>query len=66
MADVSVVIKSKTTDEKTSTTTVTYVNPEATNAELYALGQKIYSFTTTSDPIIIKQTNEVLLAGGEG
>ena len=66
MADVSVVIKSKTTDDKTSTTTITYVNPEATNEQLYALGQKVFSFTTTSEPIIIKQTNEVLIAGGEG
>lgn len=65
MADVSVVIKSKTTDEKTSTTTITNVNPDATNAKLYELGYKIFSFTNTSNPIITKQTSEVLLAGGE-
>ena len=65
MADVSVVIKSKTTDDKTSTTTITNVNPEASNSDLYALGNKIYTFMNTSDPIITKQTTEVLLAGGE-
>ena len=65
MADVSVVIKSKTADEKTSTTTITNVNPDATNAQLYELGYKIHSFTYTGNPIITKQTSEVLLAGGE-
>ena len=65
MADVSIIIKSDVGSKK-STTTITDVNPEATNAELYALGQKIFSFTTTSNPVITKQTNEVLLPGGEG
>lgn len=65
MVDVSVVIKSKL-GEKTSTTTITNVNPEATNAQLYALGYKIATFVNASDnPIITKETSEVLLAGEE-
>lgn len=60
MVDVSLVIKSKTIDEKTSTTTITDVNPEASNSDLYALGEKICTFMTTSYPIITKQTSEVL------
>ena len=61
MADVSLVIKSKNVGgDKTSTTTVTNVNPDATNQQLYTLGQKFYSFMTTVDPIITRQTSEVL------
>ena len=62
MASVSLIIKSKTASDKTSTTTVTSVNPNASSAELYALGQKFASLMTTSDPIITRQENEVLLA----
>lgn len=62
MASVSLIIKSKTASDKTSTTTITNVNPNATNDELYALGQKFYTFMTTSDPIITRQENEVLIA----
>lgn len=67
MADVSLVIKSKvgTGDEKTATTTIPNVNPEATNAELYNLGYKFSTFiASVNSSIITKQTNEIL-SGGE-
>lgn len=62
MADISLVIKSKLDNEKTATTTIPYVNPSATNAELYAMGSKFATFIAgTNMNIITKQTNEVLL-----
>lgn len=65
MADISIIIKGKDTNDKTSTTSVTYVNAQTTDNYMYQLGQKIFSFTTLTDPIIIKQTQEILTAGGE-
>lgn len=64
MAEVNLLIKTKTADERTSTTTITNVNPQATDAQLYELGMKYYSFMTTSEPTITKQTNDIL-SGGE-
>lgn len=62
---ISIIIKGTTNLEKTATTSIPYVNPEATNQAIYALGAKFFSFTTLTDPIIIKQTQQILTAGGE-
>lgn len=62
MASVNLIIKTKTATDKTSTTTITNVNPNATNEELYNLGIQFYSLMTTTDPIITRQESEVLTA----
>lgn len=60
MADVSIIVKGKTASETTSTTSINYVNPEATKSQLYELGYTIFQLTDLSEPIIIKQTQEIL------
>lgn len=65
MADISVIVKGTTSDNKTSTTSITYVNPQATDIELYNLGVAMGALTTLTDQIIIKQTQEILTSGGE-
>lgn len=63
MADVSLVIKAKA-GTKTATTTVTNVNPEASDGNLYLLGTAIHALSTTTDPIITKRTDQVLTSAG--
>lgn len=61
----SLLIKSKLTASATTrkTITLTHVNPEATDEELYELGAAVNNLTTTVDPIITKVTTKILLGG---
>lgn len=55
----SLQIKSMSND-KTNTTTIQYVNPEATNAQLVQLAQKIIALTTDTYSGVYKITKEVI------
>lgn len=61
---VNLIIRSKPTAASTTrtTTTITNVNPGANSSELYALGIKFHSLMTTIEPIITKETTDVLTA----
>ena len=61
MAEISIVIQSTDTSAKKNTTTVTNINPEATNAQIKQLAQKLISFTTDAYVSVTKVTKEEVI-----
>lgn len=61
MADISIEIKSKDTADKVVTTTINYVNPEATDALLKQFAQQLTALTNNTYDSTTKVTKEVLL-----
>lgn len=57
----NLVIKSYDANDKTYTTSITYVNPQATNETLNQLAQKINAMQSTTIKQIYKETREVLI-----
>ena len=58
MTEISLVIQSTDTSAKKNTTTVTNINPEATNAQIKQLAQKLIAFTTDTYVSVTKITKE--------
>lgn len=58
---ISLVITSTDTLEKKNTTTVTNINPEATNAQIKQLAQKLIAFTTDTYVGLTKVTKEEVI-----
>ena len=58
---ISLVITSTDTSEKKNTTTVTNINPEATNAQIKQLAQKLIAFTTDTYVGVTKVTKEEVI-----
>lgn len=58
---ISLVISSTDTSEKKNTTTVTNINPEATNAQIKQLAQKLIAFTTDTYVGVTKVTKEEVI-----
>lgn len=61
MAEISLVIQSTDTSSKKNTTTVTNINPEATNAQIKQLAQKLIAFTTDTYIGVTKVTKEEVI-----
>ena len=55
---ISLVNTSTDTSAKKNTTTVTNINPEATNAQIKQLAQKLIAFTTDTYVGVMKVTKE--------
>lgn len=62
METVSLLIKSRTTDDKSIQTTVPNVNPEATNAQIISLAQALNALTTNVYSGVIKVTKEEIIS----
>lgn len=56
----NLIIQAKSSRDKNVTTTITYVNPQATNAQLIALADALNALTSNSKTQYIKDTREVL------
>ena len=61
MADVSIEIKSKDTENKNVTTTISYVNGGTSDATLIQFAQQLIALTTDTYDSTTKVTKEVLL-----
>lgn len=61
METVSLLLKSRTTNDKSIQTTVPNVNPEATNAQIVALAQALNALTTNVYSGVIKVTKEEII-----
>lgn len=58
----NLIIKTKTANgDKSITTTITYVNPNATNAELIQLADALNALTSNTKTQYIKDSREVLV-----
>lgn len=58
----NLIIKTKTANgDKSITTTITYVNPNATNAELIQLADALNALTSNTKTQYIKDSREVLI-----
>ena len=62
METVSLILKSRTTDDKSIQTTVPNVNPEATNAQIISLAQALNALTTNTYSGVIKVTKEEIIS----
>ena len=58
---ISLVITSTDTSAKKNTTTVTNINPEATNAQIKQLAQKLIAFTTDTYVGVTKVTKDEVI-----
>lgn len=61
METVSLILKSRTTNDKSIQTTVPNVNPEATNAQIISLAQALNALTTNTYSGVIKVTKEEII-----
>lgn len=61
METVSLLIKSRTTDDKSIQTTVPNVNPEATNSQIISLAQALNALTQNTYSGVIKVTKEEII-----
>lgn len=58
---VNLIIQATTPADKSVTTTITYVNPQATNEKLIELGTAINNLTGNTVKQFVKDTREVLV-----
>lgn len=61
MAKVSIEIDSTTTSSKKNTTTISYINPQATNAKLKEFAQMLIALTTDTYEGVTKITKESVI-----
>ena len=61
MAKVSIEIESTTVASKKNTTTISYINPQATNAKLKEFAQMLIALTTDSYEGVTKITKESVI-----
>lgn len=57
----NLVIKETTSNQKNISTTISYINPNATNAQILSLARAINALTTNTLNQTIKETREVLV-----
>ena len=61
MAKVSIEIESTTSSSKKNTTTISYINPQATNAKLKEFAQMLIALTTDTYEGVTKITKESMI-----
>lgn len=61
METVSLLLKSRTPDDKSIQTTIPNVNPEATNAQIISLAQALNALTQNTYSGVIKVTKEEII-----
>ncbi|MBR4152787.1 MAG: hypothetical protein IKT98_07495 [Selenomonadaceae bacterium] len=61
MAKVSIEIESTTSSNKKNTTTISYVNPQATNSSLKEFAQMLIALTTDTYEGVTKITKESVI-----
>ena len=61
MAKVSIEIESTTIASKKNTTTISYINPQATNAKLKEFAQMLIALTTDTYEGVTKITKESVI-----
>lgn len=57
----NLIITAKSRANKNVTTSITYINPNATNEKLKELAEKLNALTTNSITVITKITKEVVV-----
>lgn len=61
MAKISIEIESTTSASKKNTTTISYINPQATNAKLKEFAQMLIALTTDTYEGVTKITKESVI-----
>lgn len=56
----NLIIKAKTSNQKNVTTTISYVNPNATTAQLVELANALNALTSNTKTQLLKESREVL------
>lgn len=56
----NLIIKAKSSNQKNVTTTISYVNPNATTAQLVEFANAINSLTSNTKTQLLKESREVL------